>query len=261
MRVWFKPISLFVCGITECCLSGWDLLSWEYGWVYDSSLSVCSSVVLQNVVCLAEICWVDSMDECMVQALQPVRLWYYRMLSIWLRSVELRVWMSVWFKPYSLSICGITECCLSGWDLLSWEYGWVYDSNLTACSSVVLQNVVCLAEICWVESMDECMVQALQSVRLWYYRMLSIWLRSVELRVWMSVWFKPYSLSICGITECYLSGWDLLSWQYWWVYDIKALQPVRLLYNRMCFSKLGSVELIVWMSVWYSSLTACSSVV
>ena len=56
----------FVCGIAECELSGWDLLSWGYKCVYVSS-----------------------------HCAEAVHLWYCRMCSLWLRYVELRVWMCV----------------------------------------------------------------------------------------------------------------------------------------------------------------------
>ena len=79
-------------------------------------------------------------------------LWYCGMCSISLRSVVLRVWLCL--KPYSQFVCGILGCILlvdllrlcvlSGWDMLSWDYEYVcFETLYTVTSSVVLFNLSC----------------------------------------------------------------------------------------------------------------------
>ena len=178
---------------------------WYCGMSFSSDLLCC---------CESVICWVEGMSACMFQALQSVRLWYCGKCSDWLRSVELRVWVCVCFKPYSQFVCGIVACVLSGSDLLSWGYECVYVSSLTVSSSVVLRSTLC-----------------------------SVWLRSVELRVWVRVCFKPHSQFIFGIVECVLSGSDLLSWGYECVYvSSLTVSSSVVLWHVFCLAQICWVE-------------------
>ena len=65
----FKPYSLFVCGITECVLASWDLLSWLYRWVYVSRhyTQVVPLLYCRN---LAQMCQVEGMNASMFPAIQ-----------------------------------------------------------------------------------------------------------------------------------------------------------------------------------------------
>ena len=67
-----KPYCLFVCGIGESVLSGSDVLSCGYEMFQGLSLTVCSSVLLENLLYLAQMCWVEIMSVCMFQGLKRI---------------------------------------------------------------------------------------------------------------------------------------------------------------------------------------------